>query len=323
VASTVEVSDVTAVEAPGDERLEMSGAPDVGARPATVISAFPSRRPTRVSATLWILVAVTSLALWFIVYAFALSALQERGSQARLYARYRSELAAGTAPVGGIIKAGSPVALISAPTGGLRNATIVEGTTAAQLARGPGHLSDTPLPGQAGLSVVFGRSVTYGAPFGAITHMKVGDRVTVTTGQGVFNYRVLDVRYPRSPLPATLATGASRLTLVTAAGAGWRSGWAPEHTVYVDASLSNDQTAPAPPGLPTAVSKTSLPMQGDTGTLVELVFWLEGLVIVSAALAWSWSRWGRLQTWLAGLPLLLAVLWGATGAAALLLPNLY
>ena len=153
--------------------------------------------------------------------------------------------------------------------------------------------------------------------------MKAGDTLTVTTGQGVFTYRVERVRTPGSPLPPLLAPTGSRLTLITSASRGWRSGWAPDHAVYVDAGLIQGQAPPAPAGLPSAVSKASLPMQGDTGTLVALVFWLQALLLVSAAAAWSWARWGRWQTWLAGLPVMLAVLWAATGAAELLLPNLY
>jgi sortase A len=37
---------------------------------------------------------------------------------------------------------------------------------------------------------------------------------------------------------------------------------------------------------------------------------------------WAWLRWGRWQTWLVGLPLCLAVLWGISENALLLLPNL-
>jgi hypothetical protein len=75
--------------------------------------------------------------------------------------------------------------------------------------------------------------------------------------------------------------------------------------------------------MPTAVSEQSQPMQSDTNILVTLVFWLEAVVLVSLAIAWCWTRWGHRQTWFVGVPALLAVLWGATTAGAMLLPNLY
>jgi hypothetical protein len=43
---------------------------------------------------------------------------------------------------------------------------------------------------------------------------------------------------------------------------------------------------------------------------------------VTTGLVWSWRRWGASQTWLVGLPLAMAVFWGASGAAVRFLPNL-
>ena len=103
--------------------------------------------------------------------------------------------------------------------------------------------------------------------------MAVGDVVTVTTGEGVFRYRVEDVRHPGSRLPPALHAGNSRLTLVTSASGGWRSGWAPSYTVYVDALLAG-KAQPVPPGVPTTVSAASLPMHNDMSASVALLFWL-------------------------------------------------
>jgi sortase A len=271
---------------------------------------------------LWVSATFTGLALWFVFHALVLTPLQEHGSQARLYAQFREQLANATAPLGGVIKPGSPVALIDTRIKGLHDLVVVEGTAAGQLTLGPGHLSDTPLPGQAGISLLFGRSVTYGAPFRDISRLQAEDAITVTTGQGVFTYRVDRIRLPGDPLPVLSATDGARLTLVTSAASGWRSGWAPDHMIYLDATLVGSQALPAPAGRPTAVMKSALPMHGDMGGLVPFVFWLEALLLVSGGLAWAWMRWGGWQTWLAGLPLVLAVLWGASGAAARLLPNL-
>jgi sortase A len=53
-----------------------------------------------------------------------------------------------------------------------------------------------------------------------------------------------------------------------------------------------------------------------------VVLWLQGLVLVSVAMVWAWSRWGHWQTWLVGISLLLGVLWGLSEATMRLLPNL-
>ena len=309
--------------APGPATVSPAGAPDPG-------HPRPSRRPGRWrrrrgahSHLLWAFAATAGLAAWFVLYAFVLSGLQEHAAQSRLYGRLRSELAATTAPLGGLIRPGSPVALISAPRGGIRDVVVVEGTTGSQLANGPGHLSDTPLPGQAGVSVLFGRSVTFGAPFRHLEAMRSGDPITVITGQGTYTYRVAELRRPGSPLPALVPAGRSRLTLVTSEGSGWRNGWAPQRAVYLDAILSRGTVQPAPAGMPAVVSSSSLPMHGDTSVLVALVLWLQVLVLLAGILTYCWVRWGRWQTWVAGWPILLAGLWGATAAALLLVPNLY
>ena len=267
---------------------------------------------------LWAMSAIAFLAIWFLFHALVLTTVQEKSTQSRLYAQLRQELAEDTAPLGGVVAPGTPVALLSSGRG-IHNEVVVEGTTSAQLTSGPGHLSGTQLPGQSGVSVLFGRSVTYGAPFGQIAGMKVGDPIKVVTGEGSFVYRVTAVRRPGAPLPAPLGAGQSRLTLVTSSAA-WPGGWN-AHVIYVDAILVKGTVQP--PSAPSvSLGSSSLPMGCDASHLANLVFWLQALLLVSVALAWAWSRWTRWQAWVAGLPLVVAALWGATGAVDLLLPNL-
>jgi sortase A len=287
-------------------------------------TARPPREPLSPGrrAALWVLACLGGLAVWFVLYALVLSALQESRDQTVLYAQLRQELAEATAPIGGQIEPGVPVYLLSAPTAGLTDMIVVEGTTSADLTEGPGHRSDTPLPGQPGVSVVLGRSVMFGAPFRSVTEMKPGDTITVTTGQGEFTYTVDRVRRPGDPLPPPIAANQSRLVLVSTVGAGWRTGWAPQHTVYVDASLTKGKIQPYPVGRPAAVPESQLPMQGDPSALVTLVLWLQALLLVVLAAVWARARWGGWQTWLVALPIVLACLWGATQTVVVLLPNL-
>ena len=65
---------------------------------------------------------------------------------------------------------------------GLENVVVVEGTSSSDLLEGPGHLRDSPLPGQLGESIVMGKSATAGAPFGGIARLRKGDVINVTTG---------------------------------------------------------------------------------------------------------------------------------------------
>ncbi len=290
----------------------------------TTGSTVSSRRDLRAIVIAMLVAAPTvlaALAVWFLLYGFVLSGVQQHVSQSSLYDEFRLQLASETAPLAEPVQVGSPVAIINAPSIGVQNLVVVEGTTSRLLMSGPGHLSDTPLPGQVGTAVILGRSVTFGAPFGRITQMAVGDVVMLTTGQGIFRYSVEDVRLPGSPLPPTLDAGGSRLTLVTSAGGGWRSGWAPSHAVYVDALLTG-KAQPAPAGVPATVSLASLPMHNDPSGSVALIFWLAGLVLLGLAAIWTWVRWGRFETWLVGAPVFLAVLWGTSDALMRLLPNL-
>ena len=221
------------------------------------------------------------LSLWVLVYGFAFSGIQESRNQAVLYSKLRQELSEATAPLGGIITAGTPVMLLDARSAGLRNVVVVEGTTSTDLTNGPGHVATTPLPGQAGISVLMGRSVTFGAPFRHIVGMHPGDLMHITTGQGEFTYRVDQVRVA-GDAQAPLVMRQSRLTLVTATGSGWRNGWAPQVTVFVDASLQSGTVQQYPPGRQTVLPDPARPLRGDPAALVPLVLWLQGLLIVAA-----------------------------------------
>ena len=214
---------------------------------------------------------------------------------------------------------GTPVAFIEIPSIGLRQ-VVGEGTAASELLHGPGHRRDTPLPGQVGTSVVFGRRAAFGGPFSRIAELTKGAEIKVTTGQGAdFTFRVIAVRRDGDPAPAAAARGTSRLTLVTAAGRAFF----PEGVLRVDADLEG-QAVVGPARL---ISASGLPaperlMAGDTRTLWALALWLQALIALSIGAVWAWHRWGRVQTWIVFLPALLLVGLCVSGEAARLLPNL-
>jgi sortase A len=208
------------------------------------------------------------------------------------------------------------------PTIGLRNTVVIEGTAAGDLIAGPGHLRNTPLPGQIGTTEIYGRASLFGGPFGDIASLHKGDEITFAAGQGdAISYLVEGVRRAGDPYPPLLADGGGRLVLVSGEGGGWRSGWAPSRTVYVDALLQG-KGMPTPTGRPQRVPTAELALQPDVGALYQLVLWLALLMVVALAGLWAQDRWGRAQTWLIGVPAFLAALWGASETAAQLLPNL-
>lgn len=269
----------------------------------------------------WILLTISGLAIWVVFFALVLSGLAEKHVQNDAYASFREQLAQQTAPLGGTIAPGSPVALLSAPSLGLRDIVVLEGTASGDLEDGPGHRRDSVLPGQIGVSLVYGRATLYGGPFADIGRARAGDQITATTGQGTFRYVVGDVRHVGDPYPPALGSTDGRLTLVTSEGASTGNFWQPEHPVYVDAKLAGK--AQSSPGVAvTSVPESERAMSGDVGSLFLLVLWIPLLVLASVVVVWAAERWGRWQAWVTGAPILVGVLWGVTDYAVRLLPNL-
>jgi sortase A len=268
----------------------------------------------------WVLGCVAALGLWALLYPVFIGTLQEQDAQQQLFARFRAQLAQATAPLGptGL---GKPVALVSVPAAGVRNAVVVEGTSGVELEKGPGHLRSTVLPGQVGTAEVLGRAVTFGAPFAHLGELRPGDPITVTTGQGSFTFRVERLRRPGDPLPVPPTATQSRLVLATASGAGWRTHAAPTTQLYVDALLDGTATRAPATGARVAVPASEQVMGVSTEPLMALVSWLLGLLIAVAGAVWLTNRWGRRRTWLVAVPVLLAVGIGASTAAGQLLPN--
>jgi sortase A len=282
--------------------------------------------PGLVVTTLALVMVVCVLAAFFGVFAFGLSGLQEKRSQHLLYDAFRGALdpSSPSGPsIGGPIKPGSPVALITAPAAGIHNVVVVEGTSSGELLAGPGHRRDTPLPGQAGESVLVGKSATAGAPFGRLTRLAPGDAITVRTGQGLFRFTVQG--RPASTLARQRITAdTSLLVLATAAGSQSHglARLSPGHLIYVEARLQGNAVT-APPHQPRTLPSTELQGHSDAGAWPYVAGWLAGLVVASGLCWWLWARWGLLRTWIIGAPLLLGLLWGASSEAMRLLPNVY
>jgi sortase A len=270
------------------------------------------------------LVVLLVLSLTMLIQLVLISSREQSASQQRAFDRFRSELAKGTAPIGPadstgtMLPLGTPVAYLQIPSIDVKQ-VIVEGTTSSALFTGPGHRRDTPLPGQIGSSVVFGRRAAFGGPFARIDHLAKGDVITVTTGQGVFDFHVVGVRHEGDPVPAPLADGASRLVLATAAG----TPFLPSGVVRVDADLDGKAVVgPARLISTSGLAPEERLMASDARTLWALALWLQALIVLSVGAVWAWHRWGRAQAWVVFLPPLMLVGLFASGEAARLLPNL-
>jgi sortase (surface protein transpeptidase) len=241
------------------------------------------------------------------------------------YASFRAELAQATAPTGPtdpanpkqLVAPGSPVAILTIPEIGL-NAVVLEGTSGAVLEGGPGHLRDTQLPGQLGLSEIMGRRAAYGGPFARLSSLSPGQLFTVTTGQGKFRYRVIDVRRAGDPVPRFTARQ-GWLILATADGPAF----APTGVLRVDANLIS-KPQPTPTMVLTAadIGPGELALGIETLAWVPLVLWGQGLVLAAIGLAWVAARWSRWQTWVVAVPVLGYLGLAVADQITRLLPNL-
>ncbi len=260
-----------------------------------------------------VLLGAGLLVLAFAGYLVGGSRLQQSHSQHLLYDQLRTELAHEVAPVAEPIAGGVPVAVLSSPRlGGTQ--VVVEGTTSRDLMRGPGHRSDTPLPGQLGVSVLLGKASTFGAPFARLHLLRTGDDVSVTTGQGRFTYRIDSVRRSDAPFVA-LPTAAARLSFITSDGS-----WTPQH-VWVASGVLVDGTAQAASPVVAPAAANSQPLQGDSGAAVALLLWSQLLLVVVLVAAWGWQRLPRVTVWVGAAPVLLAVLWNVFTNLSALPPN--
>jgi LPXTG-site transpeptidase (sortase) family protein len=269
-------------------------------------------------------------ALWFTL----LSGLHYDRAQHAAYNELRVQLAQGTAPnaptkspgtsangtplPAKLLPLGTPVAVLSIPAIKLR-AVVLEGTTGGVLENGPGHLRDTVLPGQIGVSVVMGRRAAYGGPFSRLGALNLGDEIDTVTGQGVAKYTVIDLRRAGDPNPTPVAAGGGRLILLTADGAPF----VPTGVLYVDANLTSKPQPAAAPVLTSSNLPTDENAMGtDTSAWLPIVFILQLLLIITTGLSWLRFAWGRWQTWLIGVPISGYVMLMLADQITRLLPNL-
>lgn len=271
----------------------------------------------------YVLSMVAACLLVFLVNVTIVSQLQHWTAQHRLYGEFRLSLAEGSIPIGqtdvfgALVSPGTAVAQLKIPSLGV-DEIVVDGTASSQTMTGVGHRRDTPLPGQAGVSVLMGRAAAYGGTFGDIGSLAPGAELTVLTGQGQSTYRVLGVRTDTTILPV-LSADQGRLTLVTASGPAYR----PDGVTRVDAELVGT-TYPRPPVAigPGAIPASEEVLAGDSSRSFALSWLVLLLACLVMASIWSWKRWRKPATWLVFAPVLGAVALAVAASVTTLLPNL-
>lgn len=267
---------------------------------------------------------ISVLLLGFVAHVTLVGGLQHDRAQYVLYQQLRSELALATSPLGQLdsdgklVPGGTAVGLLTIARLGVSE-VVVQGTSPKDLTEGPGHRRDSVMPGQNGTSILMGRQATYGGPFGSLSALVPGDKITIVTGQGTSTYKVFGVRREGDLLPEPLEKGQGRLELITADGIPL----APTGTLHIDASLESDvKETPSPVFTTEVLDPAELAMGSDQGGWLGALFWLQWLVVAVIALRWIRARWGKWQTWVISVPALLAL--GAATANATMnnLPNL-
>jgi sortase A len=94
------------------------------------------------------------------------------------------------------------------------DAVLVEGTSEADLAKGPGLYAGDYLPGEDRLVYVAGHRTTYSAPFSQINLLRRGDTITIRMPYGTFRYRITGHRIVTATDVAVLRTGRRELLIL-------------------------------------------------------------------------------------------------------------
>lgn len=87
---------------------------------------------------------------------------------------------------------GEPFAFLNIPSLGIDGLVVYEGVDRETLKQGPGHMPQTPLPGQPGNTVISGHRTTHGRPFFDVDLLEPGDRIEVETVTGTHVYAVTE-----------------------------------------------------------------------------------------------------------------------------------
>ena len=96
------------------------------------------------------------------------------------------------------------------------NHYVVFGATNNKLEYGPGYILGTSLPGSGGNFAIAGHRTTYGAPFGNLDKVQVGETIIFQTNTNQYKYQVIEVKIVSTEDNYVLENyGDDRITLTT------------------------------------------------------------------------------------------------------------
>jgi sortase A len=188
---TAPADDSAGTEAPVVDNRPVHPPPTIGDRIRTVI-----RGLGQTSITLGVVILLFVVyELWFTDY---INAGKQRDATNKLEKAWNSgddPLVGGPGSLGDKVRSiplGTGIAIIRIPRLGLDYArTVVEGTNADDLDIGPGHYTNSALPGQKGNLAIAGHRVGKGSPFLDLDKLKPGDAIVLETKSDWYTYRVL------------------------------------------------------------------------------------------------------------------------------------
>jgi sortase A len=301
---------------------------------------------TAIGAVGRVLVTVGILILLFLAFQLWGTGIYEARAQSDLESQFRRELAerrstttsasGGGAPTGTTRPAATttPGELSPAPADGDAvgvikidkigvDKVVVEGTTVADLRKGPGHYAGSPMPGQVGNSAIAGHRTTYGAPFADLDQLSRGDRISVRTLTGTWVYVLVDDPFVVKPTQTEVLeptvdprTGQQLATLtLTTCDPKYRA----TERLVAKAQLTDRQT-PLPG---TDQTRVIAGLSGGTESRAP-VYASALLVALVGGLWWLLGhRYPRWTTWLAGAIPFLIVLFVFYTYLERVLPNNY
>lgn len=234
------------------------------------------------------LVTVAALLAAFFAYVFVFSSVTAGRNQQRLTASLIGHPLTVTSLVEGHPPSeGSAIAVLDIPALKLHQ-VVVEGTSAADLMKGPGLMPGTVLPGTPGNAVIVGRRVTFGAPFGSLDTLRHGQKIKVVDGAGTFTYVVSHVEtVPSGHRDVVGPTATNRLTLITADAGFLTSGRLVVVAQLKGAAATVDVVRGRIP------PNTALALNGDPAAGWLTPLWMlitVGVVVAAVAAAVRWRQ---------------------------------
>ena len=194
---------------------------------------------------------------------------------------------------------------------------VIEGTHAEDLAKGPGHLVGSAMPGQPGTSAILGRSSRYGSAFARLDELKAGQEITVTTAQGEHTYEVVDSTVRSANDSAAFTGERNMLLLITGVG-----GASPDQRLVVRALLTSPVFPAGAAATEVQTTTAELGLEGSTESPMQLAIWLFLLLILLISLIPLTEKIGKRVTWLIAIPLLAVALFQVWQHATLMYPSI-